>query len=248
MNPSDQILNVREKEYTLMTLMRLLLVEDDKDLSEFAREGLSREGFAVDVAMDGQEAVDIVSERQYDVILLDVEMPKLNGFAVLKTLRSRGYRGAVLLATCKGQEKDKLQGLNNGADDYIVKPFLLTELVARIRAVLRRTGGDSSTKVIQGSILKSGPLEMNLIKHEVHKAGKPIILTKKEFELLEYFMRRPGQVLSQGVLSQHLIHTDFDSHTNTIEVHIKNLRAKIDSKTGPSLIRTVRGCGYSLDA
>ncbi len=230
-----------------MMLMRLLLVEDDQDLSTFAREGLSREGFAVDVAMDGQEAVDIVTERQYDVILLDVEMPKLNGFAVLKTLRSRGYGGAVLLATCRGQEKDKLHGLNNGADDYIVKPYRLTELVARIRTVLRRTGGDSSAKVIQGSVLKARYLDMDLIKHEVKKSGAPINLTKMEFELLEYFMRRPGQVLSQTLLAQHLIHADFESHTNAIEVHIKNLRSKIDPLHGPSLIRTVRGCGYALD-
>jgi two-component system copper resistance phosphate regulon response regulator CusR len=229
-----------------MTIVRLLLVEDDKDLSEFIREGLSREGFAVDVAMEGQEAIDLAGERGYDVIVLDVMMPKMNGFAVLKSLRMRGHRGAVLMATSKGHEKDKLEGLNSGADDYIVKPFLLTELVARIRAVLRRTAAPSN-KVIQGSVLKAAGLEMDLIKHEVKKAAKLLILTKKEFELLECFMRRPNQVLSQAVLAQHLTHADFDSKTNIIEVHIKNLRAKIDNKTGKSLIRTVRGCGYALD-
>jgi DNA-binding response OmpR family regulator len=229
-----------------MTVMRLLLVEDDKDLSEFVQEGLSREGFAVDIAMDGQEAVDIASERQYDVIVLDVMMPKLSGFAVLKTLRARGHKGAVILATCKGQEKDKLEGLNNGADDYIVKPFLLTELVARIRAVLRRTTG-TSAKVDEGSVFKAGNIEMNLIKHTVTKGGKLLSLTRTEYELLEYFMRRPGQVITQSVLNQHLTRATFDSHTNSIEVHVKNLRDKIDPKSGPSLIRTVRGCGYALD-
>jgi len=230
-----------------MTIMRLLLVEDDKDLCEFVQEGLSREGFAVDIAGDGQEALDLTAERGYDVIILDVMMPKMNGFVVLKTLRARGHHGAVLLATCKGQEKDKLEGLNNGADDYIVKPFLLTELVARIRAVLRRTAAPAS-KTIHGSIIKANGLEMDLMKREVKKAGKPLTLTKKEFELLEYFLRHPNQVLSQEVLMQHLTKANFDTQTNTIEVHIKNLRKKIDPKSGQSLIRTVRGCGYSLDA
>ena len=239
--------------------MRLLLVEDDRDLSDFVREGMAREGFAVEVAGDGQEAIDRAAEGDYDVVVLDVMMPKLDGFTVLKTLRSRGYRGAILLATCKGQERDKLQGLNSGADDYIVKPFLLTELVARVRAVLRRTAG-AGPQAAKGSMLKAGDLQMDLLKHEVKKAGKGIPLTKKEFDLLECFMRRPGQVLSQAVLAQHLSSADFDSHTNVIEVHIKNLRAKIDNpphggrgsvaaatgKTGPSLIRTVRGCGYAL--
>jgi len=229
-----------------MPLMRLLVVDDDKDLSEFVREGLTREGFAVDLVGDGQEAVDLVAERDFDVIVLDVMMPKIDGFSVLKTIRLRGYRGAVILATCKGQEKDKLEGLNSGADDYIVKPFLLTELVARIRAILRRTGG-TGAKVIKGSVLKAGSLEMDLLKHEVKKSGKLVNLTKKEFELLEYLMRRPGQVLSQEVLSQHLSNTNFESGTNTVEVHIKNLRSKIDSKSGNSLIRTVRGCGYALN-
>src|SRR5437016_4270498 len=144
-----------------MTVMRLLLVEDDKDLSDFAREGLAREGFAVDVAGDGQEAIDLAAERGYDVILLDVMMPKLTGFAVLKVLRARGYRGAVLMATSKGQEKDKLEGLNNGADDYIVKPYLITELVARVRAVLRRTASPQA-KVVQGSVLRAKDIVMDL--------------------------------------------------------------------------------------
>jgi DNA-binding response OmpR family regulator len=225
----------------------LLLVDDDKDLSEFAREGLSREGFAVDVAGDGQEAIDLAAERGYDVIVLDVMMPKLTGFAVLKTLRARGYRGAVLMATSKGHEKDKLEGLNTGADDYIVKPYLLTELVARVRAVLRRTAGPQA-KVVQGSVLKVKDLVMDLIKREVKKAGALLNLTKREFELLECFMRRPNQVLSQTVLAQYLTKANYETHTNTIEVHIKHLRTKIGAKTGKSLIRTVRGCGYSLDA
>ena len=230
-----------------MSIMRVLLVEDDEELCEFVRQGLTREGFAVDVANDGQEAVDIAAERGYDVVILDVMMPKLNGITVLKTLRSRGHRGAVLMATSKGQEKDKLEGLNSGADDYVVKPYLMTELIARIRAVMRRTAA-AATKVVQGSILRAKNLEMDLLKREVKKSGLPVNLTKREFEMLECFMRRPGQVQSQEVLAQSLTHANFETHTNTIEVHVKNLRKKIDSKSGKSLIRTVHGCGYVLDA
>lgn len=230
-----------------MELMRLLLVEDDKDLADFIHEGLGHEGFVVDVSGDGEEALRRVEEAEYDVILLDVMMPKMDGFTVLRKLRVTGYKGAVLLVTCKGQEKDRLEGLNSGADDYIIKPFLLSELIARVRAVLRRTT-DAGPRTVKGSVIRIGELQMDLLRREVKMSGKPVNLTKKEFDLLECFMRRPGQVLSQMVLSQHLSENDVNSHTNVIEVHVKNLRAKLDPKTGPSLFRTVRGCGYALDA
>jgi DNA-binding response OmpR family regulator len=226
--------------------MRVLLVEDDKDLSAFMQEGLVREGFTVTIARNGKEAVVMAEESQHDVILLDIMMPQMDGYAVLKTLRSKGNKAAVLVVTCKAQERDKLQGLNSGADDYIVKPFLLTELVARIRAVLRRTGS-SSQKPSQGSLLKAGDIQLDVLKREVKRAGKVIELTKKEFDLLFYFMQRPGQVLSQTVIAQHISNTDFNTTTNTIEVHIKNLRTKLDGKSSKSVIRTVRGCGYALD-
>lgn len=226
------------------TGMKLLLVEDDKDLSEFAREGLVREGFAVDVARNGKEALERAGENAYEVILLDVMMPHVDGYTVLRKLRAQGNPSAILLVTCKGQERDKLQGLNSGADDYIVKPFLLSELVARIRAILRRTAAQKGT---QGSILRARDLHMDLLKREVKRAGKPLVLTKMEFDLLEYFMRRPGQVLSHLVIVQHLSNTDVNVSPNAVEVHVKNLRAKIDPKSGKSFIRTVRGCGYALD-
>jgi len=226
--------------------MKLLLVEDDKDLSEFVEEGMAREGFSVDLARNGQDAIDLSSRTFYEVILLDVMMPGLDGYSVLKRLRAKGHHGAILLVTCKGQERDKLEGLNSGADDYIVKPFLLTELVARVRAVLRRTAKSAPVEST-GSALKAGDLHMDLLKREVKRTGKLINLTKREFDLLECFMRRPGQVLSQTVLSQHISGVDFNSATNIVEVHIKNLRAKLDRKSTPSLIRTVRGCGYALE-
>jgi DNA-binding response OmpR family regulator len=228
--------------------MRLLLVEDDKDLCEFIKEGLAREGFAVDVAGGGRQALRMADEHAYDVVLLDVMIPELDGFAVLISLRAKGFKGAILLVTSKGLERDKLEGLNNGADDYLVKPFLLTELVARIRAIQRRTGTSGPAEAVQGSFLKVGDLQMDLLKREVKKAGKRIVLTRKESDLLECFMRRPGEVLSQTVLVQSMSNNDFTSATNTIEVHIKNLRQKIGSKSGKDLIRNVRGFGYSLDA
>jgi len=227
--------------------MKVLLVEDDRDLSEFVQEGLQREGFAVDVARDGQQAIDEAQHSTYDIVLLDVMMPGLDGIEVLRTLRRRGFKGGVLMATSKGLEKDKLLGLNSGADDYIVKPFLLSELVARIRAILRRTTASVSAPS-PSTLLEAGNLTMDLLRREVKNGKKVLSLTKKEFDLLEYFLRRPGQVLSQQVLSQHLSQTDFNTTTNVVEVHIKNLRRKMDSPAGPSLIRTVRGCGYALDA
>jgi DNA-binding response OmpR family regulator len=230
-----------------MALVRLLLVEDDKDLRDFVREGMAREGFVVDSVADGESAVLQAQQAAYDVIVMDVMMPRMDGFAALKSLRSGGYKGAVLLVTCRGQERDKLQGLNSGADDCLVKPFLLSELIARVRAVLRRTTEGSSPKAIKGSSLKVGDLQMDLLKREVTKKGQLLSLTKREFDLLECFLRRPGQVLSQNVLGQHLSQADFSSHTNVVEVHIMNLRAKIDDKSGPSRIRTIRGCGYALD-
>jgi len=227
--------------------MRLLLVEDDKDLSDFVREGLTREGFAVDLAVNGRQALEKAKEADYNVVLLDVMMPELDGYSVLKKLRAQGSHAAILMVTCRGQEGDKLQGFSGGADDYIVKPFLLTELIARIRAILRRVDSAKS-KGSQGSVLRAGPLSMDLLKRELKLAGKPVPLTKTEFDLLEYFMRRPNQVLSRSVLVQHLSASDMNATTNTIEVHIKNLRRKIDGKSTHSLLRTVRGVGYSLDA
>ena len=226
--------------------MKLLLVEDDKDISDFIHEGLAREGIAVSRVADGKSALEIAGEEDFDIILLDVMMPELDGYQVLKKLRSQGNQTPVLMITCKGQERDKLQGFNSGADDYIVKPFVLSEVIARIRAILRRMD-KSPAKGTHATLLKAGDIQLDLLKREAKRGGKPVELTKKEFDLLECFMRRPGQVLSQTVLNQHLTQHDFATSTNTIEVHIKNLRAKIDGKSGKSFLRTVRGCGYALD-
>jgi two-component system, OmpR family, copper resistance phosphate regulon response regulator CusR len=226
--------------------MRLLSVEDHRELGEFLKAGLTREGFVVDIASDGMEALQRVEEVSYDVILLDVMMPGMSGISVLKQLRANGYKGAILLVTCKGQESDKLEGLDMGADDYIVKPARLKELIARIRAVLRRTTPSESAKG-KNAVLKAGNIEMDLLRREVRRGPRTVSLTKKEFDLLEYLLRHPRQVMSQTVLAQRISQNDFLSGTNVVEFHIKNLRSKLDAKTGASIIRTVRGCGYCLD-
>jgi DNA-binding response OmpR family regulator len=223
--------------------MRVLVVEDDKELSQFTRGALKREGFATDHAANGRDAVELATETDYDVILLDVNMPEMDGLSVLKELRKKGHEAAILMVTSQGHERDKLAGLNNGADDYITKPFLVTELIARIRAVVRRrqpgTGGSST-------VLKEGDICLDLIKHRVEVKKKPVELTKKEFELLELFMRHPNQLLSRSVITQHVWDLDFESDSNVLEVHVGHLRDKIS--TGKrSLIVTVRGVGYRFE-
>jgi DNA-binding response OmpR family regulator len=221
--------------------MRVLVVEDDKTLNTFTKTALTREGFAVDSAFTGKEGLELARSASYDIVLMDVMMPEMDGFTLLKTLRKEGKTVPVLMLTSQGQEKDKLVGFNSGADDYLVKPFLVTELVARIRAILKRaesgkTARDSAT------VLVAGGLRLDLVKRRFERKGKTIELTKKEFELLEYFMRRPGQVLSQSVLAQHVWNMDFDPGSNVVEVQIKNLRDKISGKR--LIIENVRGAGY----
>lgn len=224
--------------------MRVLVVEDDKELNQFIRTALKREGFVTDSAPNGKEALELARETEYDVILLDMMMPELNGLTVLKELRKKGTPSAILMVTSQSHETDKLAGLNNGADDYLVKPFLVSELIARIRAVLRRrqpaNQKDSST------MLKAGEIQIDLLKHEVSIKGKLVKLTKKEFELLEYLMRHPNQILSQTVLTQHVWNVDFEADSNALEVHIAHLRDKISQEKRP-LIVTLRGMGYRFE-
>ncbi len=224
--------------------MRVLVVEDDKELNQFIRTALKREGFAANGAADGKEALELARDSDYDVILLDVVMPELNGLSVLKELRKRGDPAAILMVTSQNHERDKLAGLNNGADDYLVKPFLLTELIARIRAVLRRRQNGACKD--GGMVLKQGDICMDLLKHIVQIKGKPVDLTKKEFELLEYFMRHPHHLLSQPALAQHIWNMDFEADSNVVEVHVGHLRDKISLGRRP-LIVTVRGAGYRFE-
>lgn len=223
--------------------MRVLVVEDDKDLNRFIRTALKREGFACDGAPNGIAALELAQERDYDVILLDVMMPELSGLTVLKELRKKGDPAAILMVTSQSQERDKLAGLNGGADDYLVKPFLITELIARIRAVLRRRHPGVSPKT--NTTLQQGDLQLDLIRHAVLYKGKPVQLTKKEFELLEYFMNHPNEVLSQTRIAQAVWNLDFDADSNMVEVHITHLREKIHDGKRPLFVN-VRGIGYSF--
>ena len=226
--------------------MKILIADDDQYWSRFLAEGLRNEGIAVDRVSNGRDALEKTKAVVYDAILLDVLMPGLDGYAVLRKLRARGSHTAVLMVTIKGRERDELEGFRSGADDYLVKPVQISRLVARIHAILRRIGNGTQNKG-DPFVLRVGPLELHLLNREVRKEGKPVDVTKTEFALLECMMRRARQVLSRPVLCQHLISGDIPATTNIIDAHVKNIRAKIDGDSGKSIIRTVRGVGYALD-
>jgi DNA-binding response OmpR family regulator len=223
--------------------MRVLVVEDDKDLNTFIRTALKREGFAADPAGDGKEALALARETAYDVVLLDMMMPELDGLSVLKELRKKGDPAAILMVTSQSTERDKLAGLNGGADDYLVKPFLISELIARIRSVLRRRQPGTSAA---SPLLSAGDVQMDLVKHEVQMKGKVISLTKKEFELLEYFMRHPNEMISKSTLESRVWGIDYAPGSNAVEVHVNHLRDKMNLGKRP-LIVTARGLGYRFE-
>lgn len=220
--------------------MRVLVVEDEAAVAKFIEQGLTEAGYAVDVASDGQEALDYASAAQYDVIVLDIMLPQIDGLSVLRKLRDTGVRTSVLLLTARDAVEDRVQGLDTGADDYLVKPFSFPELLARIRALLRRPALQT------GTILSAGDLQMDLARREVHRAGFRIELSQREFALLEFLMRHPNQVLSRTQLMQHVWNFDFYGDTNIMDVYIAHLRRKIDRKSAYPLIQTVRGVGYRL--
>jgi two-component system, OmpR family, response regulator len=223
--------------------MRVLVVEDDKDLNDFIRTALKREGFAADKAGNGKEALALARETNYDIVLLDMMMPELDGLSVLKELRKKGDPAAILMVTSQSTETDKLAGLNGGADDYLVKPFLISELIARIRAVLRRRQPDPEGT---GSVLAAGHIRIDLVKHSVEVKGEPVELTKKEFELLEYLMRHPHELISKSQLESRVWGMDFTPGSNAVEVHINHLREKISSGKRPVIV-TARGLGYRFE-
>jgi DNA-binding response OmpR family regulator len=226
--------------------MRVLVVEDDKELNQFIRTALKREGFAVDSASDGEQALVLSRETEYDVILLDVVMPELDGLNALKELRKKGSPAAILMVTSQIRERDKLAGLNGGADDYLVKPFMVSELVARIRAVLRRRQPAGPRNHVAGIMLTAGPIRMDLTKRTVEVYGKPIYLRKKEYELLEYFLRHPNEVLTKSILESRVWSMEFTPASNSVEVHVNHLRDKISADKRP-LIVNLRGVGYRLE-
>jgi heavy metal response regulator len=221
--------------------MRLLLVEDDPKLAALIARGLREEGFAVDVARDGEDGCFRAVEQDYDALVLDVMLPGLDGFTVLETLRSRGRRTPVLMLTARGAVQDRVRGLNSGADDYLKKPFAFEELLARLHALLRRAAPEPDAR------LAVADLVLDPHKREVTRAGTVIELTAKEFAILEYLLRHRGRVISRTQLSEHVWDENFDAMSNVVDVTVYRLREKIDRR-GPALVHTVRGAGYVLRA
>ena len=220
--------------------MRILVVEDEQKVASFIQKGLEEEGHAVDVALDGEDGLTMALDAVHDLVVLDIMLPKRDGLSVLRELRQRRIQTPVLLLTARDAVPDRVTGLDAGADDYLVKPFAFDELLARIRALLRRRGGDRL------AVLTAADLSLDPATREVRRGGKKIELTAKEFALLEYLLRNKGRVLNRALIAQHVWDYDFDSSTNVIDVYINYLRKKVDADFTPRLIHTVRGAGYVL--
>ncbi len=221
--------------------MRILLVEDERRIAQAVKEGLEQESYAVDVEYDGEDGLNAALAEDYDLIILDVMMPVLNGFEVSKKLRASGIKSPILMLTAKDQDKDIVQGLDSGADDYLPKPFSFSVLLARIRALMRRPQDTI------GQVLSVGSLTLDTTLKTVARNGQDIKLSAKEYAILEYFMRNPGRILSKNNIMAHVWDFDSDILPNNIEVFITYLRAKIDKPFNePPLIHTIRGFGYKL--
>ncbi|MBU0604928.1 MAG: response regulator transcription factor [Candidatus Omnitrophica bacterium] len=220
--------------------MRILVVEDEKKIAEFIRRGLKEEGYAVDMAHDGEEGLFLAKTNDYDLVLLDLMLPKLDGLTLCKKLKGAKIKTPVIMLTAKNTVKEKVMGLDSGADDYLTKPFAFEELLARIRAMLRKKDARTPTK------LKAADLELDLLTHKVIRGSREIELTTKEFSLLEYLMRNEGTIVTRTMISEHVWDIDFDTFTNVIDVYINYLRNKVDSGSKKKLIHTVRGRGYIL--
>jgi len=222
--------------------MRILLVEDERKVARFIERGLKEERFAVDVATDGEEGLFLARSNPYDLAVLDVLMPKKDGFQMLRELRAAGSTTRVLMLTARDSVHDRVQGLDAGADDYLTKPFAFAEFLARLRALLRRSVDSGPT------ILCASDLLLDLKARKVRRAGQPIVLTAKEFSVLEYFLRHPGEVITRTQLAEHVWDENFDSFSNVIDVTVYHLREKVDRDFTPRLIHTIRGAGYVLKA
>lgn len=220
--------------------MKILVVEDEERVAQFIQKGLKEEGHAVDVSYDGEDGGFLAEVNDYDLILLDVMLPKKNGISVCREIRARGVVTPVLMLTARDSVEDRVRGLDAGADDYLVKPFAFEELLARVRALLRRRA-DSKTPTLQ-----LADLELDPITRLVTRAGKPIRLTTKEYSLLEYLLRNADKVLSRTLIGEHVWDMNFDPESNVIDVYISHLRNKIDKGYDLPLLHTMRGQGYLL--
>jgi two-component system copper resistance phosphate regulon response regulator CusR len=221
--------------------MKILIVEDEQKTGDYLKQGLSEAGFVADLARDGVDGLHLALTGDYDLAVLDVMLPKLDGLEVLRQIRHQGKQLPVLFLTARDQVEDRVKGLEFGADDYLVKPFAFSELLARVRALLRRG------KASEPELLQIADLELDLLRRRVTRSGRRIDLTAKEFALLELLLRRQGEVLPRSLIASQVWDMNFDSDTNVIEVAVRRLRAKIDDEYEPKLIRTVRGMGYVLE-
>jgi DNA-binding response OmpR family regulator len=240
---SEQVVKANQQNDS--GFLRILLVEDDKRISDFVERGLKAEGYAVDVARCGQDAIDIASEGQFQAIILDLGLPDINGREVCERLRKLGLDTPILMLTARDAVQDKVTGLRSGADDYMTKPFAFEELLARIEVLVRRRSGEIK---LDSKELQLSDLQLNVDTHEVKRGDTVIDLTPKEFALLECFMRMPGKVLSRTRILEQVWGYSADPLTNVVDVYIRQLRRKIDDDFELKLLKTVRGYGYKMDA
>jgi len=220
--------------------MRILIAEDEKKIADFIRRGLKEEGYAADIAHTGPEALTLAEENPYDLLLLDIMLPGLDGLAVCAKLRASGFAAPILMLTAKDRVEDKVKGLDSGANDYLTKPFAFEELLARIRALLRAKPAEPST------MLKAGDIEIDLAAHKASLAGDELDLSAKEFSLLEYLVRNKDKIVTRTMIAEHVWDINFDTGTNVIDVYINYLRRKLETSPAKKVIHTIRGKGYIL--
>jgi heavy metal response regulator len=223
--------------------MRILIVEDEHKISAYLKRGLEEQGYAVDAAFTGSEALDWVQAAPYDLIILDIMLPEIDGITLCRELRARGMRMPILMLTARDAVEDRVTGLDAGADDYLIKPFAFNELLARVRALLRR-----NQDALKVNTLQVGDLVLDTLARRVSRGGKRIDLTPKEYAILELLMREQGRVLTRTQIAEHVWNYEVYNQSNIVDVYIRNLRRKIDDGYELKLIRTVRGVGYQISA
>ncbi len=220
--------------------MKILVVEDEKQIADFVKKGLTEQGFLVELCDHGDEAMERILHQAYDAIVLDIMLPGRDGLSILRQFRKKGHTTPVILLTARSELDERIEGLNTGADDYLTKPFYVEELIARLHAVIRRSSDE------QMSLLQAGDLSVNVLTREVKRAGTPVKLTSREFNLLEYLIRSPGRVFTRTQILEHVWGYDFDPNTNLVDVHIQRLRKKVSPDKDNPVIETIRGVGYRV--